>query len=365
MKRVLIVNTATTSKSNGISNIMLAYAKSVSDEYEADLFIAGRLVDEDLKDIRKAFRKVFRFKRSRVRNPLRYMRALTALIKNNGYDIIHVHGNSATMYLEIHTAKKCGIEVRVCHCHSTSCKYKAAHYLLKKPLNKELTAALACSQAAGRWLFTWDFNVLKNGIESENFLFDAVQRAAYRKELGLENCFVIGHVGYLSDEKNQMFLLSLAKELTAQAKDIRLLLIGDGALRDQLEAEIRNSGLQNNVLMLGRRNDAAKLYSCMDLFVFPSKFEGFGLALIEAQTCGLRCISSDRVPEDTGISSEISYLPLENRDEWIKEILDAYRNRGSSDRAAESRLSRQRLIAEGYDVKCSREFLADVYEGKY
>lgn len=365
MKKVLIVNTATTSLSNGISNIALMYAKSVSDQYCIDIVMAGRVIEEDLTQIRSIFRKLYKAKYSRVKHFLRYTKWLTSIIRENSYDIIHVHGNSATMFIEINAAERCGVTVRVCHCHSTSCKFKLAHYLLKAPLNHQLTAAAACSEEAGKWLYTRDFTILNNGIESGEYVYDECARKEYRRELGIGDSFVIGHVGYMSDEKNQRFIIALAESLKQNIDDFKVLLIGDGALRSELEQEVSSKSLSDHVLFLGRRNDTSKLYSAMDVFVFPSKFEGFGLALIEAQASGSRCIASDRVPEATKVDPETKYISLEDKKKWIALINRAYQSNAAAKREEASGRAVAAIKEKGFDAASNQQKLINLYEGKY
>lgn len=363
MKKILIVNTATTSLSNGISNIALMYAKSISDVYCLDLVMAGKVIEEDLKYIKSIFRKVYKAKCSRVNHFLRYTKWLTSIIRENDYDIIHVHGNSATMFIEINAAKRCGISVRVCHCHSTSCKFKLAHYILKTPLNHQLTAALACSKEAGKWLYTSEFTILNNAIDSDKYVYDECARREYRRELDLEGSFVIGHVGYMSEEKNQRFIIAIAESLKQKIDNFKVLLIGDGTLRPELEQEVRSKSLSKNVIFLGRRNDVAKLYSAMDAFIFPSKFEGFGLALVEAQASGLRCIASDRVPEATKVDSQTRYISLENKKKWIELICSAYMSKGTVKREDVSNRSVAVIKKKGFDAECNRQILINIYGG--
>ena len=365
MKKVLIVNTATTSLSNGISNIALMYAKSVSDIYCLDLVMAGKVIEEDLKYIKSIFSHVYRAKCSRVNHFLRYTKWLTSIIQENNYDIIHVHGNSATMYIEINIAKRCGVAVRVCHCHSTSCKFKLAHYIMKAPLNRQLTVAVACSKEAGKWLYTGRFTILNNGIDSANYVFDEHARTEYRRELDLENSFVIGHIGYMSDEKNQRFIIAIAELLKKRIDNFKVLLIGDGALQSELEQEVTEKSLRKNVIFLGRRNDASKLYSAMDVFVFPSKFEGFGLSLIEAQANGLKCIASDQVPEATRVNSETKYISLENKKKWIELIYSAYLSKLAANREEASYRSIVAIKKKEFDANSNKQKLINIYEGKY
>lgn len=331
MKRVLLVNTAYTSY-NGITSVIMNYVRKTYQNVNYDFILCGH-VEEKFKDELKALgTNVFIPPCSRVKHPLAYSSWLKRIMKKHEYDVIHVHGNSGTVYFEIHAAKQTGIPVRIAHSHSTSCKYMLAHKILKPLLNRELTDAIACSDLAGKWLFTRDYTVLQNGIDVDKFTFSQTVRDEYRKKLGLEDKFVVGHIGYMDTEKNHMFLLRVFKQLVEKRPDARLLLIGDGRLRSEIEQYIAENGLTDFVQVLGKRTDVANLYQCMDVFVLPSLFEGLPVTLVEAQAAGLRCLVSSAVTTQANITGDVQYLSVddENVGEWIRMLSengDVTRNR--------------------------------------
>lgn len=362
-KKVLVINTVSSKIDNGVYCILFNYAKCTCDLYEYDFALAGFAENDAIARLKEIGKDVYIFHKSRVKNPFLYVQWLRKILQKKKYDIVHVHGNSGTMLLEIKTAKQCGVLERICHCHSTSSKFKLAHYIMKTPLNHQLTAAVACSKEAGKWLYTSDFTILNNGIYSEEYVYDERVRREYRRELDLEGSFVIGHVGYMSEEKNQRFIIGIAESLKQKIDNFKVLLVGDGALRSELELEVRSKSLSENVIFLGRRNDVAKLYSAMDAFIFPSKFEGFGLALVEAQASGLRCIASDRVPEATKVDSETRYISLENKEKWIELICSAYMSKEAVKREDASNRSVVVIKKKGFDADSNRQKLINIYEG--
>ena len=260
------------------------------------------------------------------------------IIKERKYDCIHVHGNSGTMYFEIHTAKKAGVPVRIAHSHNTSCKYMVAHKILKPLLNREMTNAVACSDLAGKWLFKRDFIVLTNGIDVSKFLYTESVRDIYREKLNLKDKFVIGHVAYMDTEKNHLYLLRAFKELIERNTNARLLLIGDGRLRSEIERYISDNNLSEYVFVLGKRADVAALYQCMDVFVLPSLYEGLPVTLVEAQAAGLPCIISNNITKQVDLTGRVQYVGIEdeNIDEWINSILTV--NTDAEDRIKSSQL---------------------------
>ncbi len=306
----------------GITSVIMNYVRKTHEFVQYDFVLCGQ-VEKSFADELKSFgSKVFIPPCSRVKKPLNYSSWLKKIIKNNGYDVIHVHGNSGTMYFEIHSAKKAGVPVRIAHSHSTSCKYMLAHRALKPLLNRELTHALACSDMAGKWLFRKSYEVLPNGIDVNKFEYLSEIRKEYRRNLRVDDKFVIGHVGYMSSEKNHMYLLRIFEKFVKECTDARLLLIGDGKLRPQIESFISEHNLNKYVQLLGKRSDIAQLYQCMDVFVLPSLFEGLPVTLVEAQTTGLHCIVSDTVTKEVNVTQNIQYIGIGENDidVWVSEL---------------------------------------------
>ena len=324
MKRVLVVNTAYTTF-NGITSVILNYVRRTHEMIKYDFVLCGKVEQRCADELKQLGGNVFIPPCSRVRQPLSYSSWLRKIMKEHKYDVIHVHGNSGTMYFELRAAKKEGIPTRIAHAHSTSCRFMMAHRILKPLMNRQMTHGLACSDLAGKWLFTRDYTVLPNGIDVESFAFSQTVRDDYRKRLGLENKLVIGHVGYMGAEKNHLFLLRVMEQLIKKQPDARLLLIGDGKLRPEIEASIQEHQLQNYVQLLGKRADVAQLYQCMDVFAFPSVFEGLGIALIEAQTSGLQCVASTGVPQAANALGQVAYVGIEDADidQWCSAIIGA------------------------------------------
>lgn len=323
MKRILIINTANTDFT-GITNVILNYLTATHSCVQYEFLLTAR-VNEQVADILRQYGAVHKPPYSRSKKSLAYMNWLTHFLKTNHFDGVHVHGNSGTTYFDIHAAKKARIPIRICHCHSSSCKHPIVHYTLKPFLNRELTHAISCSDLAEKWLFTKKSILLPNGINIPKYQFNLEARASYRAELGLENNFVIGHIGYMDTEKNHMFLLSVFKKLLSVRPESKLVLIGDGRLRSEIEQYIETENLKDSVLVLGKRGDACSLYSAMDAFVLPSLFEGLPLSLVEAQTAGLPCFVSNAVTKQADLTGSVTYLGIaeEDKDSWVQVLTDA------------------------------------------
>lgn len=354
MKRVLVVNTSPTGYT-GITSVIMNYVRPTYTVVKYDFVLCGAAVESFLFELQSMSGDVFVAPCSRVKHPIKYMRWLSKILKSKKYDAIHVHGNSATTYIEIHAAKKAKVPVRIVHSHSTSCKYMAVHKLLKKRMNREVTDAIACSDMAGKWLFTKAFTVLPNAINVEKFKYNEEVRNQYRTEMGLEGKLVIGHVGYMDVEKNHIFLLRVMCELVKREKAVKLLLIGDGKLRAEIEQFISDNSLSDYVELLGKRSDVAQLYQCMDIFVLPSLWEGLPVTTVEAQTAGLPCFISDSVTKQVSITDSVRYLGIKDDDitKWVESIL----NIEEFNRTADF----YKICGSEFNIKNSIEKLLSIY----
>src|SRR5699024_9323357 len=166
----------------------------------------------------------------RMKRPFNYIKSLNRIMKENNYDIVHAHGNSHTLALEMGLARKNNVKVRIPHAHSTSTKFPLIHKLLTPYFNTTYTHGLSCGITAGKWLYSNnEFIVLDNGINVDKFKFNKNIRYAKREELGIkEEDIIIGSVGFLDTNKNQEYLIDLVDELHQSSNQkYKLMLIGD------------------------------------------------------------------------------------------------------------------------------------------
>lgn len=254
-------------------------------------------------------------------NPLKYVSNLIKIIRQGKYDIVHIHGNSSTMAIELLAAKLGGTKVRIVHSHNTTCNHKLINKILKPFFSKLYTTGFACGQEAGEWLFGEKFfYIISNGVDLEKYSYSSVIRNAMKMKYNLQNRFVVGHVGRFSLQKNHKKLVSIYNEIEKQKSNIELVLLGDGELSGEIKEYCKQKKL--NVRFIGNSNEVAKWLQVFDIIVFPSLFEGLPLFLIEAQAAGVDCFISDTISPMTKITPLVHFIPLTYSDsDWAKNIL--------------------------------------------
>lgn len=241
------------------------------------------------------------------------------------YRIVHCHLDCMAG-IPLKAAKKHGVPIRIAHAHSSS-QTKDKKYLLKllykRGIFRQATDLFACSRAAGSWMFgSAAFRVLNNAIDTARYIHAPETARQVRAEFGIPaDAEVVGHVGRFDPPKNHEFLLRIFAGLSENA---RLLLVGDGQLRAAAEAQAEALGIRERVIFAGIRPDVNRLLQAMDVFVFPSIYEGLPVSVIEAQAAGLPCLISDRVPIECKKTDLVHQIPLSAGEEvWAAAVVDA------------------------------------------
>ena len=215
------------------------------------------LINEPAKDVKELLEKNNSklYVVERNANPIKYKKKITKIMKANKYDLVHIHGNSATMAIELMAAKKANIGVRISHCHNTTSNHKKIHKILKPYFDKNYSYGFACGSEAGKWLYgERDFVVINNGIDVEKFSFKKEFRDEIRQKYGIENKFVVGHVGIFNYQKNHETLIEIFRKLYKKNSNSVLMLIGQGEKEEEIKEIVKEEKLENNVIFVGTTN---------------------------------------------------------------------------------------------------------------
>ena len=289
-----------------------------------------------------------------------YRRNLTEFFRSHPeYRIVHVHQDCLSA-VALQCAKEAGVPVRIGHCHNSN-QDKNWKYLVKlhymKKIPDHATHLFACGKSAGQWMFGGaDFQVLNNAVELRGFTFDPEVRRRVRAALNIDDgAFVLGHVGGFRPQKNHGFLIDVFAGCVRQDPGARLLLVGDGEGRRNIEEKVASMGLGEKVIFTGVRSDIPEMLQAMDVFVFPSLYEGLGISIVEAQASGLPCIISDTIPDDCNVTQYlVERLPLSAPPEKWAEIILTQRDMTRTDHIDEVRRA-------GYDIEEKAKELEGFY----
>ena len=245
----------------------------------------------------------------------RSRKELRELLEAEKYDIIHCHLNSLSYIDPALVGLKVGSKVIVHSRNAGSATGSSNRYLCfinKFLLPYDKVVKVAVSDKAGKWMFGENRKclVLNNGVDTDKFRFSEVKRNEFRKELGIsDDREIIVHVGAFRPQKNHSFLIDVFSCYQKAHKESLLLLVGEGELKNEIEEKVESLGIGKNVLFLGQRLDLEKVLSGSDKFLFPSLYEGFPNALLEAEASGLLCVVSDEITRQTCLANSIALSP--------------------------------------------------------
>ena len=276
------------------------------------------------------------------------------IVKQNNYDyVIRINEHSLSV-IDLIAAKLGGaknLTLRSTNANTGSKKRHILHKLFQFLPQNIPTVKIAPSTEAAEYNFgkrqveKGKVHILNNGIPIEKFLFSEEKRLLKRKELGLEDNFVVGHVGRFMTQKNHMYLLDIFKSIKNRIPNAVLVLVGDGELRKSVEKRAKELEIEEAVRFLGVRADVPELFMAMDIKIFPSFFEGMPNTVIEAQGTGLPCIISDTITREADITGLVTYMSIEDSpEEWAEKCVDIkkqYRQRKNT---------REDFVKAQYDI---------------
>ena len=294
-------------------------------------------------------------------NFARYKRDIRVFFKDHPeYRIIHSH-MSELGYFAFKEAAKQGVPIRICHAHNAPHGFDMKMIMrdyFKKRMMPYLTHLFMCGVESGRWLYGKEnenrFIMLNNAVDASAYTYNPAKRTEMRLQLELTDELAVGHVGRFNQQKNHPFLLEIFAALLKKEPNAVLLLVGGGTDMQRIQAKAQTLGIAEKVRFLGVRSDVTDLMQAMDVFVFPSLYEGLGIALIEAQAAGLPCVVSDTIPHEAYLTdlvdSESLSAPAEK---WAEKIL-AKQAIPRTDRRTE-------IAAHGFDITTEAVKLQEFY----
>ena len=306
----------------GVIAVVMNYYRHINrEQIQFDFITFSQKPERYDEEIKQLGGRIFRLP-SRARRPLGYMRALYRVIRENNYQIVHTHQSSASMVMDGMVARLCGVSAVIGHSHNPRCNVLWQHYLFRPFVKVFFNHRLACSVEAGKWVFgNRKVKILHNAIDAQQFRFNPEIRTHIRKELGLTDELLVGFVGRLHPQKNPYRLLEIFAEVREKQDNAHLLIVGDGEERDRMLQTCKVLNILPYVHFVGQVTNVHELMMAMDVFLFPSVFEGLGVVVIEAQAADLPCVVSGNVPAPD-LTGKLCVCRLEDDNEtWANAIL--------------------------------------------
>lgn len=290
------------------------------------------------------------------------LRAIYGIVKENKYQIVWRHTETLFKGLDLWAAKRAGATLTIMHSHNSGASKK--EYLLGKIVSPIVNPAIslrwACGKKAGLALFgNHDFEVVHNGLILKQWQYDEKRRLQYRKQFEIEGKTVYGHVGRFAAVKNHIFLLHIFEEILKRDTESRLLLVGDGELKPSIMEEAVRLGIASNIIFAGNRSDVSNIMDAMDVFVFPSIYEGVPVALIEAQSKDLPCLISDTIDRECCVVDEnVTFASLkESASKWADIACIMKRNNRT--------LRNDEIRRAGYDIDDTLKKICSIWSNEY
>lgn len=356
---VRILHIVTYMGRGGIETMLMNYFRRIDKtKIQFDFLVHRDFIADYDNEIESLGGKIYRFP---VLNPFskEYKSKLKKFFLSHcEYKIVHSHVDSMSS-VPLKIAKECGVPVRIAHAHNCS-EVKNLKYYLKLYYKSKLPQCanyfLACSNEAGKWLYgDREFILLNNAIDTKQYAFNMGSRVKIRDEFSIsEDTLVIGNVSRFEPQKNHSFILDVFKNLTTSKPNCVLLLVGDGSLKNEIIEKSKLLKIDNKIIFAGIRRDVPHVLQAMDVFLFPSLFEGLPVSIIEAQTSGLPCLISDKVPIECKKTNIVDVCSLSNDTSiWVEKIMNLSRiNR--SDKSKE-------IATIGFDISSNARELEDFY----
>ena len=346
----------------GVESFIMNYYRNINkDKVQFDFIVDSDSTKIPREEIEKMGGRVIEV--TPYQRIYEYIKNLRRVFRENKYKIVHSHLNSLNIF-PLYCAYKEKVPIRIAHSNSTSNKKEKKKNMLKNILKRFskifATNYFACSEHAGRWLFgnsTFEkgkVTIIKNAINIEKFKYDENIRKRIRKELNIENKLVLGHVGRFMKQKNHEFLIDVFNSVYQENKNIVLILIGNGPLEEQIENKVKKLKLEKVVKFLGVKDNVNEYMQAMDIFLFPSLYEGLGIVAIEAQCSGLKCLVSTEVPREVELTDNIKFIE-NNEKKWKNSIIQESKNIKSRD------INLKKVYSNEYNIKDSAKQLEKIY----
>lgn len=349
-KKILIINTQGLRKEGITSTISECIGNMDLKGLDLHLAVVGKSDDEIVNFFSKLGCKIDILP-ERKKNTVRYFFQLIKLLRSNKFDMVHIHGSSSLIIIEVLAAKISKIKRIVSHCHNTRCSHEQLNKLLKPLLNYLVTDRFACGRDAGQWLYgEKNFKIIHNGKKLDSYRFNLDIRNMIRDKYNIGNQYVLGHVGNFNYQKNHEFIISIFSELVKKNPNWILMLVGEGENIDNIKSKVSDLGLSKKVIFTGSVNNVHEILQGFDVAILPSRFEGLPVVAIEYQACGLPCLFSDSITRECAPTKLVKFINLLDGENRWSTVINNTIIPNVADRKRISEEACEKLQESDYDI---------------
>lgn len=364
---IRVLNLFTILNRGGAETMVMNYYRNIDrSKVQFDFLVHRDEIGAYEDEIKALGGRIYRMSPICPENFAEYKKEIRIFLENHPeYKIIHSH-MSELGYFVFKEAKRQGVPVRICHAHNCphvwNLKMVMREYF-KYMMRPYITHMFMCGIESGEWLFGKKnkdkFIQLNNAIDAKQYVYNENVRKEVRKELGLKNEFVVGHVGRFSRQKNHEKLIDIFNEITKINDNSKLILVGDGQLKESIVKKVELLNLQDKVMFLGTRSDVNRIMQAFDIYLFPSFHEGLSVSMVEAQASGLQCFISDTIPKECIITDNVVTFDLKSENEFIaNNIIESHKSYIRNN-------TMDKIVVSGFDIKQNAKKLEEFYINEY
>lgn len=363
MKKINVCHVMSALEAGGVEAVVYNYCSKMNlDKYNMHILhqrTASRKNKEEFTKLGFSIQEI----PEKTKNPIKNYYATKKYLQENSIDVVHAH-MTLVNFIPLMAAKHLGINVRISHSHNSDVRKKSmlrkiAEMIMKKITLHYSTVNLACGEEAGKYLYgKHKFQILNNALDLKKYSYNKKNKKELASKLKIsEKDIIIGNIGRFTNQKNQAFLLDVFNEVLRENDNYKLVIVGDGELKDELINKTKELNIYDKVIFTGNIDNANEYYSLMDCFLFPSNFEGLPYTLIEAQANGLPIIASNKISEEVNISNSIIFYSIENDkiDEWASLSIKLAKNKTNKN-------YENKIIENGYSISNTVDELLKIYE---
>ncbi len=364
MMNVLYI-TDTLKQRFGVTSVIMNYLEQFRQtDIHIDLLVYPDSEPEMIQRAKELGAQVFFMPKLSIKNLLKYLKFIKNFFQTHPYDIVHSHFNQVDMLI-FPVARKHGVKICISHSHNTklsdNCLKAVRNRLLCWNIAGNGDILAACSEKAGLALYGNSFTksnkklLIHNGVNINKFSFNPLYRDEIRQAFGITpDDILLGHIGSFKIQKNQTYLIQIFSQLCHISSRYKLLLVGDGETRTEVQSQANRAGISDKVIFAGVRTDIPKILSAIDLFLLPSLYEGLPVIGIEAQAAGLECLFADTITREVNLTN-VKFLALDpDPQNWVNAIIKS-EVRHHAEYA-------QQLIERGYSIEQESQKLKELYQ---